>query len=398
MSNISPFLSSKFEILFSSKENSSFLHHSLQKRPTTIFVNTKKISIASLQSFLKRKGIFTEIILDNLLIVKESNFSLGTTVEYLNGCYYLMGASSCYAIMALSKLIKNENYSREKELKILDMCAAPGGKSVVLTTLLENPFSLFCVEKDETRAKALSANMIRMDIECVVVVDDVVKALNGNIKNLESKNIKSKKNIESKDYKKNKKNIESKESRKSKENIENVKSGKKLKKSNDIPNDIQNDESSQESDKVSKKESKIETNINNGYFPKMDIIILDVPCSGSGTLSKDLNVRLLDEPTLHSLNSLQYKMILSAFDNLKSNGILIYSTCSVLVEENEMIIEYLLNKRKSAKILENDGIGKKGFTGFRGKQFNKDMKNAKRIFPHTHNGDGFFYCFIRRCN
>jgi ribosomal RNA methyltransferase Nop2 len=60
---------------------------------------------------------------------------------------------------------------------------------------------------------------------------------------------------------------------------------------------------------------------------------------------------------------------------------LVYSTCSVLVEENEQIVQYALEKRKNVKIV-NSGveIGRDGFKSFRGKTFDEKMHFAKRIF------------------
>jgi ribosomal RNA methyltransferase Nop2 len=88
---------------------------------------------------------------------------------------------------------------------------------------------------------------------------------------------------------------------------------------------------------------------------------------------------------LQLLTHLQKQLILCAIDSInprsKTGGYLVYSTCSVLVEENEQIVQYALEKRKNVKIV-NSGveIGRDGFKSFRGKTFDEKMHFAKRIF------------------
>ncbi|UZJ52735.1 hypothetical protein CBS101457_002055 [Exobasidium rhododendri] len=140
-------------------------------------------------------------------------------------------------------------------------------------------------------------------------------------------------------------------------------------------------------------------------FPKViggfDRVLLDSPCSGSGVVSKDASVKTnKSERDLQLLCHLQKQLILCAIDSInsrsKTGGYLVYSTCSVLVEENEQIVQYALEKRKNVKIV-NSGveIGRDGFKSFRGKTFDEKMNFAKRIFPHVHNMDGFFFCKLK---
>lgn len=262
---------------------------------------------------------------------------------------------------------KRKRLNKPVHLNVLDMCAAPGGKSILLNILLSEhirqrddqkvSFDIFCIDNDEKRSISLAANIIRMGMDnTVIIADNALKAC-GQQKNVDEKTGKTEIEME---------NIQSSKRSSSKNHL-------KGKKDAHIPNQ-------------------------NGYLPKMDLILLDAPCSGSGTLSKDIQAGNLDISTLHSLNALQRKLVLSGYDKLKGNGLLFYSTCSVLPEENEMIIQFLLESRKCAKIMEIDGIGRNGMKAFRGKHFNSNITMARRIYPHTHNGDGFFYCLIRKCN
>ncbi|TBU07662.1 tRNA/rRNA cytosine-C5-methylase [Hamiltosporidium tvaerminnensis] len=126
---------------------------------------------------------------------------------------------------------------------------------------------------------------------------------------------------------------------------------------------------------------------------KADRILLDAPCSCTGVVSKDMGV--INKPlNILVLTSLQKRLILKGFDSLKAKGILVYSTCSVLTEENEDVVEYLLRKRKNAVLQVVSGVGVDGFVSFRGKNYHGNMKYCKRVYPHVHNMDGFFIAKI----
>lgn len=140
-------------------------------------------------------------------------------------------------------------------------------------------------------------------------------------------------------------------------------------------------------------------------FPKViggfDRVLLDSPCSGSGVVSKDSSVKTnKSDRDLQLLTHLQKQLILCAIDSInprsKTGGYLVYSTCSVLVEENEQVVQYALEKRKNVKIVPSGiDFGREGFKRFRGKTFDDRMHLTKRIFPHVHNMDGFFFCKLK---
>lgn len=77
-----------------------------------------------------------------------------------------------------------------------------------------------------------------------------------------------------------------------------------------------------------------------------DRILLDVPCSGTGVMGKRGDLRWnLSPKSLQRLVNLQKEMLISAAENLKKNGVLVYSTCSILAQENEEQIRWFLKEK-----------------------------------------------------
>ncbi|THH26948.1 hypothetical protein EUX98_g7250 [Antrodiella citrinella] len=135
-------------------------------------------------------------------------------------------------------------------------------------------------------------------------------------------------------------------------------------------------------------------------FPKVmggfDRVLLDAPCSGTGVISKDASVKTnKSERDFTLLSHLQKQLILCAIDSVspdsKTGGYLVYSTCSVTVDENEAVVDYALRKRPNVKLVDTGlSFGKPGYTSYRGKNFDPKVNLTRRFYPHMHNMDGFF--------
>lgn len=135
-------------------------------------------------------------------------------------------------------------------------------------------------------------------------------------------------------------------------------------------------------------------------FPKVlggfDRVLLDAPCTGTGIIAKNQTVKTAKTPKeFIQIPELQKQLLLSAIDsvdaNSKNGGVIVYSTCSVAVEEDEAVVSYALRKRPNVKLVETGlEIGKKGFVSYRGRQFDRSLSMTRRYFPHTYNVDGFY--------
>jgi 16S rRNA (cytosine967-C5)-methyltransferase len=117
-----------------------------------------------------------------------------------------------------------------------------------------------------------------------------------------------------------------------------------------------------------------------------DAVLVDAPCSGTGTLRRNPEIRWRITPAdLVDLPARQAKLLENAVEVLAAKGRLIYSTCSIEREENEEVVEQFLSahkefervriESKSAAITESGDI---------------------RTWPNTNGTDGFFIAVLRR--
>ncbi len=131
-----------------------------------------------------------------------------------------------------------------------------------------------------------------------------------------------------------------------------------------------------------------------------DKILLDAPCSSEGTIRKDWKVlSRWNESLVRSLSKLQKRLILSAFDSLKENGVMVYSTCTLSPEENEEVIDFLLKNREGVILEEIKVEGLKhreGITSWESKEYSSEVKKCARIWPQDNDSEGFFICRIKK--
>ena len=211
------------------------------------------------------------------------------------GCYYVQEASSMFLEQALK-----QTTDLSKPIKVLDLCAAPGGKSTHIQSLISKDSLLVSNEVIRSRANVLKDNIIKWGCENVVVT-------------------------------------------------------------NNDPKDF----------------SKLED-----YF---DAIVIDAPCSGSGLFRRDPEaINEWSENNVQLCSQRQQRILADVLPSLKKGGILIYSTCSYSIQEDEDIIKWLENECSMLNIqlsIPNDwGI--------------VESAGGYRFWPDKVKGEGFFLaCF-----
>ena len=133
---------------------------------------------------------------------------------------------------------------------------------------------------------------------------------------------------------------------------------------------------------------------------EFDNILVDAPCSGTGTIRKSLKtLRIWNPNMVKRLEGTQRQLIETAFNVLKQNGTLVYSTCSLEPEENEAIIDFLLNKYENAKIepIKLPNIERSDpILEFEHNKYNENIKDCLRIWPQDNDTEGFFVAKIKK--
>ena len=303
-------LADYFASLFPPSELVNFLESSQAPRPMIIRTNSMKVKRRELAQQLIQKGVNLDPAGEwnkvGLKII-ESQVPIGATTEYLAGLYMLQSASSFLPVMALAP---------KPGERILDLCAAPGGKTTHIGQLMKNSGVLVANEFKEDRCASIKGNVHRMGLSNVVIT-----------------------------------------------NYDGRKIAKHL----------------------------------NGF----DRALVDAPCSGLGVIWKDPSVKTMR--TLKDIKRnahVQKELLLSAIDVVnarsKTGGFIVYSTCSVSVEENEEVINYALKNRRVKLVETGLQIGESGLHKFKGKIFHPSLALCKRIYPHVYNMEGFFIAKLKK--
>ncbi len=222
-----------------------------EKRLSSFRINNLKCNKDLVISYLNENNIKYEIsnIYDNSIILNE-DVNLFDSDLVKNGYIYFQSISSQIPPLCMDL---------SDSFDILDMCAAPGGKTSLIADLTNNKKSIMAVESNKIRYLKLVHNLDLLNVKASVIQNDSLKL--------------------------------------------------------------------------------------DSYF-KFDTILLDAPCSGSGTINLNNDKDLKNFSTLLVKNSsnIQKKLLKKALELLKPGKTMIYSTCSIFKEENEDVLKSVLNK------------------------------------------------------
>ena len=125
---------------------------------------------------------------------------------------------------------------------------------------------------------------------------------------------------------------------------------------------------------------------------KFDCTLLDVPCSGNPITDRDwFNKRTMED--VHRNARRQRQILTEATKVTKEDGEIIYATCSMEPEENELNIDWALGAL-NIKVEEINCYGEKGLSDIFGKELDSSIENCRRIWPDQ--TQGFFVCKLRK--
>ena len=228
-----------------------------ENRPVTFRVNTLKSNIEEVKSVLEENNIkYTNPLWSREAFILENieEKDIEKLEIYKEGKIYLQSLSSMLPPIILKP---------EEGQDILDMTAAPGGKTTQIAALTQNKANITACEINKIRAERLKYNIEKQGANVYVLKED-------------SKKIDS--------------------------------------------------------------------------FFSFDRILLDAPCSGSGTINLNNDKNKISIELIEKCKKIQCELLKKAIQVLKPGQEMVYSTCSILQEENEDIIESIL-KSKRAQII-----------------------------------------------
>lgn len=133
----------------------------------------------------------------------------------------------------------------------------------------------------------------------------------------------------------------------------------------------------------------------NSYFDK---ILVDAPCSGLGIIQKKNEVnKWWSIERVKNLSEIQIRLLVSAIKMLKVGGEIVYSTCTLTPEENELIIDKLLRKYPiDIEKIHLPMKHSKGLIEYTGTRLDERLSQAIRIFPWDVDSDGFFLIKLKK--
>ena len=210
----------------------------------------------------------------------EGSGAIERRPDFAEGHFYVQDAAAAAAVRAAAP---------QKGWRVLDGCAAPGGKSFLAAMLMENTGSILSCDLHEKKLKLIEEGAQRLGID---IIDTVP--------------------------------------------MDGAKPYERL-------------------------------------YGSFDLVLADVPCSGLGVIRKKPEIRYKKQEELSALPEKQLAILTGLSRCVKDGGVLLYSTCTILREENEGVTEAFLREHS---------------------EFTKE--EDRTFWPHVDGTDGFYYCRMRK--
>jgi len=269
------------------------LMQALNERPgIAIRINRHKFSDTTLKDDLKNRMENLGIELEEINGIGGSYYLKGLGDDISRNDFYIEGAIT---IQDPSSVLVCELAKPNASDFVVDMCAAPGGKTSLMAEMMGNKGKIIAFDKFEAKLEMIHQNASRLGL-------DIIKTVQADATSLKVKG---------------------------------------------TPN----------------------------------LILADVPCSGTGTIQKHPEIKWsIEKDTIKKLVSLQRSILSNSAANLKPGGILVYSTCSIQKRENRENIEWFLQQNKDFELDRAENYIDKKFT----------RDGYLEVFPHQHGIMGAF--------
>jgi 16S rRNA C967 or C1407 C5-methylase (RsmB/RsmF family) len=153
----------RYRPLFAPEEWQTFLQALQRPEPRTLRVRTARIGVEALKDRLEAQGFLLDPVagLPSLLRITREPFPVSETLEHWLGLFYIQQAATALAAPLLDP---------QPGEGILDLCAAPGGKTTHLAELMQDQGCLVAVDSAERRVQALAGNVARLGHPSVITV------------------------------------------------------------------------------------------------------------------------------------------------------------------------------------------------------------------------------------
>jgi len=122
---------------------------------------------------------------------------------------------------------------------------------------------------------------------------------------------------------------------------------------------------------------------------EVDVVLVDPPCSNTGVFARNPSIKWKNSvEELDDFTTKQYSILKEAAAHASPNGTLVYCTCSILPEENELVIENFLKRKQDFKLIsQTPFVGSPGLRG---------LNLCQRFYPHLHDCNGYFIAKMQR--